>query len=123
MRLQTRLQKHLEPGWVLETPSTGYTEDPLTGNRIVAPPTQREVSVTIQQRPLTGMTETGALSVVDERVAVILPVVDVPPDAVLRSPAGQQWNAIGEGIVRRTAYRKPVYTVVSVRRAKEGDRA
>lgn len=123
MRLQTRLQKHLEPGWVLETPSMGYTEDPLTGNRIVAPPTQREVSVTIQQRPLTGMTETGALSVVDERVAVILPVVDVPPDAVLRSPAGQQWNATGEGIVRRTAYRKPVYTVVSVRRAKEGDRA
>lgn len=121
MRSKTRLRKHLEPGWTLEVPG-GVVEDPMTGNLRPSPATSHEVSVTIQQRLLTGQTESGITAVVDERVAVILPVVDVPPDGVLYSPAGERWNAKSEGVVRRTRLREAVYTVVSVRRAKEGDR-
>lgn len=121
MRSKTRLRKHLEPGWTLEVPG-GVVEDPVTGNLRPSPATSHEVSVTIQQRLLTGQTESGATAVVDERVAVILPVVDVPPDGVLFSPSGERWNAKSEGVVRRTRLREPVYTVVSVRRAREGDR-
>lgn len=121
MRSKTRLRKHLEPGWTLEVPG-GVVEDPMTGNLRPSPATSHEVSVTIQQRLLTGQTESGVTAVVDERVAVILPVVDVPPDGVLYSPAGERWNAKSEGVVRRTRLREPVYTVLSVRRAKEGDR-
>lgn len=121
MRSKTRLRKHLEPGWTLEVPG-GVVEDPVTGNLRPSPSTSHEVSVTIQQRLLTGQTESGITAVVDERVAVILPVVDVPPDGVLYSPAGERWNAKSEGVVRRTRLREAVYTVVSVRRAKEGDR-
>lgn len=122
MRLQTRLRKHLEPGWVLETPSGGFTEDPISGNLIPNPPTSTTVSVAIQQRLLSQMTETGALAVVDERVALILPPVDVPPTAVLRSPKGEAWNAKGTGIIRKSGNTKAVYTVVEVRRAEESDR-
>lgn len=121
MRSQTRLSRHLESGWTLEIPGA-VREDPLTGNLTPGPPQVAAVSVSIQQRLLTGMTETGAVGVVDERVAVILPPVEVPPDAVLISPRGEVWNAAGEGIIRRTARRKPRYTSVSVRRAKEKDR-
>lgn len=121
MRSKTRLRKHLEPGWTLEVPG-GVVEDPVTGNLRPSPSTSHEVSVTIQQRLLTGQTESGVTAVVDERVAVILPVVDVPPDGVLYSPAGERWNAKSEGVVRRTRLREAVYTVLSVRRAKEGDR-
>lgn len=121
MRSKTRLRKHLEPGWTLEVPG-GVVEDPVTGNLRPSPATSHEVSVTIQQRLLSGQTESGVTAVVDERVAVILPVVDVPPDGVLYSPAGERWNAKSEGVVRRTRLREAVYTVLSVRRAKEGDR-
>lgn len=122
MRSKTRLRKHLEPGWTLEVPG-GVVEDPVTGNLRPSPATSHEVSATIQQRLLSGQTESGVTAVVDERVAVILPVVDVPPDGVLFSPSGERWNAKSEGVVRRTRLREPVYTVVSVRRAKEGDRS
>lgn len=122
MRSQTRLRTHLEPGWTVEVPGSGFIEDPLTGGRRPAPPTSHEVSVSIQQRLLTGMTETGTMSVLDERVAIILPVIAIPAAAVLYSPDGERWNAAGEGIIRRSALRRPVYSVVSVRRAKEGDR-
>lgn len=121
MRSQTRLLKHLEPGWTLETPGAGWTEDPLTGNRRPAPPSKQTVSVEIQQRLMTGMTETGDLNVVDERVAIVVPPVVIPSSAVLRSPRGERWNAAGDGMVRRVSRRAPVYSVVSVRRAKEGD--
>lgn len=121
MRSKTRLLKHLEPGWTLETPGE-LVEDPLSGNTRPGPGESREVSVSIQQRLLTGQTESGVSAVVDERIAVILPVVDVPPDGVLFSPEGERWNAKGEGMIRQTRLREPVYTVVSVRRAKEGDR-
>lgn len=121
MRLQTRLRKHLEPGWVIEVPGQGV-EDPLTGNLRPGPPEKHDVSVSIQQRLLTGIQETGQTGVLDERIAIILPPVEIPPDAILYSPQGDRWNAAGEGMVRRTAFRRPVYSVVSVRRAKEGDR-
>lgn len=120
MRSKTRLLKHLEPGWTLEVPG-GVVEDPITGNLRPQPVQTHEVSVSIQQRLLTGQTESGVTAVIDERVAIILPIVDVPPDGVLYSPVGERWNAKSEGMVRRSALRKPVYTVVSVRRAKEGD--
>lgn len=122
MRSQTRLRKHLEPGWTLQLPGDGLVEDPLTGNLKPSPPTTMPVSVSIQQRLLTGMTESGATAVVDERIAVILPPVEVPPAGVLFSPRGERWNAAGEGIIRRTARLRPVYSTVSVRRAREGDR-
>lgn len=121
MRSQTRLSTHLESGWTLEIPGEAR-EDPLTGNPTQGPPQVAAVSVSIQQRLLSGMTEVGEVGVVDERVAVILPPVEVPPDAVLISPRGEVWNAAGEGIIRRTARRKPRYTSVSVRRARERDR-
>lgn len=121
MRSKTRLLKHLEPGWTLEVPG-GVVEDPITGNLRPQPVQTHEVSVSIQQRMLSQK-ESGVTAVVDERVAVILPVVDVPPDGVLYSPAGERWNAKSEGMIRRSRLRKPVYTVVSVRRAKEGDRS
>lgn len=128
MKSQTRLRKHLEPGWTLEVPGEGMEEHPVTGNLRPAPPTIQSVAVSIQQRLLSGMTETGAMSVVDERVAVILPEnrqappPEIPSTAVLYSPTGQKWNAASDGIVRRSAHRRPVYTTISVRRAKEGDR-
>lgn len=93
-----------------------------------APAQVFHVAVSIQQRLLSGMTEIGMLSVKDERVAIILPadphdpLLDVPAHAVLYSPTGQRWNASSDSIIRRSARRVPVYTVVSVRRAKEGDR-
>lgn len=127
MRSQTRLRKHLEPGWTLEIPSEGYIEDPLTGNRRPSQPETQKVLVAVQQRSVSGMTETGLRSVIDERVAIILPENDqdpppeVPPDSALYSPSGERWNAAGKGITRRTARRHPVYTSVAVRRAKEGD--
>lgn len=128
MRSQTRLRKHLELGWSLEIPGEGFEEHPVTGNIRPAPPTIQPVAVSIQQRLLSGMTETGSMSVTDERVAVILPEdkalppPEIPSTAVLYSPAGQKWNAASDGIIRRSAYRRPVYTTVAVRRAKEGDR-
>lgn len=121
MRSQTQLLKHLEPGWTLEVPG-GVVEDPMTGNLRPQPTQTKQVSVNIQQRLLSGQTESGVTAVIDERVAIILPIVDVPPDGVLYSPVGERWNVKSEGMVRRSALRKPVYTVVSVRRAKEGDR-
>lgn len=121
-RTQRRLSRHLEPGWTLTVPGVGYAEDPLTGNRRPAKSVDSEVAVSIQQRLTTQMTETGVEAVRDERVAVFLPVVEAPPSAVLTSPRGERWNCTGEAMVRRTAYRKPVYTAVPVRRAKEGDR-
>lgn len=120
MRSQTRLRKHLEPGWTLRTPGV-TTEDPITGNTVDGPAVEREVSVSIQQRLLTGMTEVAAAELVDERVAVILPPVDVPQTADLVSPAGEVWKAAGRGIIRRSAYRRPKYTSVTVRRATESD--
>lgn len=122
MRFQTRLLQNLEPGWSLEVPGRGEVEDPLTGNLRPAPSAIREVSAIVQQRLLAGQTETGSLSVVDERVAIVLPVVDIPPNSVLFSPRGERWNASGEGVIRRTVGRRPMYSVVSVRRAREGDR-
>ena len=122
MKFQTRLLQNLEPGWSLEVPGRGEVEDPLTGNLRPAPSVFREVSAIVQQRLLTGQTESGSLAVVDERVAIVLPIVDIPPDAVLFSPRGERWNAAGEGVVRRTRHRMPMYSVVSVRRAREGDR-
>ena len=128
MRPKTRLRRHLEPGWVLEVPGEGAQEDPLTGRPLPSSPTVHPVSVSIQQRMLTGMTETGVVSVLDEREAIILPdvpgdpLLEVPATAALYSPRGECWNAAGDGIIRRTARRRGMYTVVSVRRAKEGDR-
>lgn len=122
MKLQTRLLQNLEPGWTLETPGRGEVEDPLTGNLRPAPSAIHEVSAIVQQRLLASQSESGSLAVVDERVAIVLPIVDIPPDAVLYSPRGERWNAAGEGVVRRTLRRRPVYSVVSVRRAREGDR-
>lgn len=121
MRLQTRLRKHLESGWTMETPG-GMVENPLTGALRPDEPVRHDVSVIIQQRLLTGMEETGMTGIVDERMAIVLPAIDIPPDAVLYSPRGERWNAAGEGIIRRAAVRRPVYSVVSVRRAREGDR-
>ena len=69
------------------------------------------------------MSETGALSVVDERIALVVPPVEIPPTAVLRSPRGEVWNATGEGIVRKRGNSTAVYTAVPVRRAKELDRS
>lgn len=128
MRSQTRLRRHLEPGWTVQIPGEGTVDHPISGNPMPAPPTVHEVWVSIQQRLLSGMTETGTMSVVDERVAVILPddpadpPMEIPSTAVFFSPEGHRWNASGDGIVRRSAHRRPVYTTVSVRRAKEGDR-
>lgn len=126
MRPKTRLRRHLEPGWTLEIPG-GMKENPLTGNLHPTASTRQAVAVSIQERSITGMTETGMTSVVDERVAVILPEdpehppMEVPATAVLRSPTGEAWNAASKGIIRRSARRRPVYTAVHVRRAKEGD--
>lgn len=122
MRLQTRLLKRLERGWSVETPSSGFIEDPLTGNRIPEEPSRTQVAVAIQQRLLTQMSETGALSVVDERIALVVPPVEIPPTAVLRSPRGEVWNAKGKGIIRKRGNSTAVYTAVPVRRAKELDR-
>jgi len=112
----------------MEIPSGTLIENPMTGNLTPAPPVVKQVAVSIQQRLLTGMTETGMTSVVDERVAIVLLEdsyalpPEIPADAVFFSPQGERWNAAGDGIIRRGAYRKAVYTSVSVRRAKEGDR-
>lgn len=121
-QLTTRfLLRELEPGWTLETPGTP-TEDPLTGNTRPGPPVIEEISCSVQQRLWTGMTETGTQNVVDMRIAVLHPPVEVPPDAALFSPRGERWNAASEGNIRHVTRRRPVYTAVEVRRAKEGDR-
>lgn len=128
MRLQTRLRTHLEPGWVLEIPGEGYEEHPVTGNLRPKPATTQAVAVSIQQHLLSGMKEVGTTAVLDERVAIILPEdpstppPEIPVTAELFSPRGECWNLASDGIVRRSAHRRPVYTVASVRRAKEKDR-
>lgn len=128
MRSQTRLRRHLEPGWSLETPGEGFEEHPVTGNLRPKPATIQAVAVSIQQHLLSGMKELGTTSVLDERVAIILPEdpalppMEVPVTAELFSPRGECWNLASEGIIRRSAHRRPVYTVASVRRAKEKDR-
>lgn len=76
----------------------------------------------IQQRSATSQTETGVMAVRDERIAVVLPVVEFGSDAVLFSPDGKRWNVISDAQVRRGLNRVPVYAVCAVRRAKEGDR-
>lgn len=122
MRSQSRLLTHLEPGWTVETPGDGWEEDPLTGNQRPSPATTTQVHAVIQQRLMTGMTETGTLNVVDERIALVVPPIDIPSTAILRSPRGEAWNAIGDGMARRVSRQRPTYTVVSVRRSKEADR-
>lgn len=115
-----RLRKHLEEGWKLETPGQGV-EDPDTGVIIPGPVEVSEVAVSIQQRSLGAMTELNELAIRDERVAVVLPPVEIPQTARLVSPAGEVWNCSTRGIIRRSAFRKPVYTAVEVRRAEEQD--
>lgn len=122
MRSQTRLRRHLEDGWTLEIPGVTHRRDTITHNWRPSPPTTQTVSVAIHQRMLTSMTETSKASVLDERVAIILPPIDIPPTAVLISPQGERWNAAGRGIIRRTAHRRPVHTVIAVRAAPEGNR-
>lgn len=126
MRSQTLLRRHLEPGWLIRAPNPP-TDDPLTGNPRPRTWSDTPVAVSIQERLLTGMREIAPGSVVDERIAIVLPaeagdpLLDISAEAVLISPAGEAWNAIGEGRIRRTAHRKGMYSIVSVRRAKESD--
>lgn len=100
----------------------------MTGNLRPTPATTQAVAVSIQQHLLSGMKELGTTSVLDERVAIILPEdpalppMEIPVTAALFSPRGECWNLASKGIIRRSAHRRPVYTVASVRRAKEKDR-
>ena len=122
MKSMTRLREHLETGWVLTLPGEGFVIDETTGNRRPGPDSSYDVSVSIQQPAFTGMEELGVSGIRDERVAVILPAMEIPDTATLTSPSGQVWNAKGDGIIRRGPRRAPRYTALPVRRAKEKNR-
>ena len=122
MKSMTRLREHLESGWVLTIPGKGFVIDEMTGNRRPGPESSHDVSVSIQQPGFTGMEELGVSGTRDERVAVILPAMEIPDTATLTSPAGEVWNATGDGPRRGGPRRAPRYTALPVRRAKEKNR-
>lgn len=76
----------------------------------------------IQSRP-TGQVEAGAHGlVVDKRLVLFSPVVDVAPEDIFYTANGRAWVAVGEGYLRGLDQVAAHYVVAEVRRAPEYDR-
>lgn len=110
-----------QPGWTHHVPGIEL-EDPVTGERFFGDPVVTEGRGVVQQPLWSGVSETGTVSVLDERIVMFAPVVDVRSDHEFVSPEGQVWFAISDGMPRGIPGKRPEYVAVRVRRAKERER-
>ncbi|MDU0478387.1 hypothetical protein QVA66_03930 [Staphylococcus chromogenes] len=110
--------RDLEPGWWLYKPAE-TVEDPETGNSRLVKPPPIAIRATLQEVRTARDEEITSSTVIDERVILVKPAMDIPEMSWFTSPDGEIWQTIGEGRKRHRPGFKPRYSAVQVRRAKE----
>lgn len=110
-----------QPGWVVSLRGVGGEVDPITGERRNRPASQVSGIGLIQQALWSRFIPGGEDDVVDRRVVMFAPVVDVHVGDEFISPEGHVWQAIVPGMPRGIPGRVPEYVAVEVTRRKERD--